>query len=69
METLQDGYNIIRADRISDNNFTKFKNITIYNLDSNFNFIKRIDSKEAIIKNKKWVLENAKILDNANQRC
>lgn len=62
METLQDGYNIIRADTISNNDFTKLKNITIYSLDSKFNFTKRIDSKSAIIKNKEWILESAKVL-------
>lgn len=63
METLPDGFNIIRSDRIAGNNFNNLKNMTIYNLDLNFNFIKRIDSKSANIENKKWVLENAKILD------
>lgn len=67
METLSNGYNIIRADKILDNNFSKLNNVTIYNLDINFNFIKRIDSKSANIKNKSWFLENAKFLNN-NER-
>lgn len=64
MESLQGSYNIIRADMVSDNNFKKISNITIYNLDSNFNLVKRIDSKEAIIKNKNWVLNQTKIMEN-----
>lgn len=69
METLENGLNIIKADTVSNNDFTKLKNITIYNLDLNFRFIKRIDSKVANISNKNWTLENAKILfsnDNSN---
>jgi len=64
MENLPNGFNIIKADKILDNNFQKIKNLTIYNLDDNFNFIKRIDSLNANIKNKNWELEGVKILDN-----
>ena len=39
----------------------KLENITITELDENFNLIKTIVSKEAIIKNKIWNLNNAKI--------
>ncbi len=39
----------------------KLENITITELDENFNLIKTIVSEEAIIKNKIWNLNNAKI--------
>ena len=67
METLPNSYNIIRADTISNNNFSKLKNVTIYNLDQNFNFISRSDSKQVLIKNKNWILEDAKILSDNNK--
>ncbi len=38
MENTNYGFNIIRADTISDNNFSKLKNVIIYNLDQDFNF-------------------------------
>ena len=63
METLPNGFNIIRADKIIDNNFSKLNNVTIYILDSEFNFLKRIDSNVVNVKNQFWLLENAKILD------
>ena len=62
IEGLSNGYNIIRADKIINNDFKNLNNVTIYNLDMNFNFLKRIDSKTAQIKNKNWNLENSKIL-------
>ncbi len=67
VENLPSGYNIIRADKISDNNFSKLKNVTIYNLDENFNFLKRLDSKQVLIENKNWSLENTKILSANSQ--
>ena len=64
MESSFDKYNIVRADRILSNDFTKLNNVTIYNLDQNFNFIKRYDSKNVFINEKKWILKNTKILIN-----
>ena len=58
MEKDLNEYKIIRADRIADNDFSKFYNSTIYYLDLNFNFIKRLDSKLIFINKKKWILEN-----------
>ena len=66
MENLDKGYNIIRADKISNNNFFELKNITIYNLDTNFNFIKRIDGKSAYVDDKNWILQNTNIMDSVN---
>lgn len=66
MENLPNGYNFIKADKIKKNDFSRLDNLTIYNLDSNFNFIKRIDSENAIIKNKNWTLEKAKIFSDSN---
>jgi lipopolysaccharide export system permease protein len=63
METLPGGFNIIRADKIVDNNFSKLNNVTIYMLDNEFNFLKRLDSKVVYVKNKQWLLEKVKILD------
>ena len=62
MENVPSGFNIIRADTILNNNFSKLKNVTIYSLDKNFNFLNRSDSKEVRINNKDWLLEGAKIL-------
>ena len=70
MENLPNGFNIIKADKILNNDFQKIKNVTIYNLDDKFNFIQRIDVENVKIKNKNWELQGAKILmgkDNANQ--
>ena len=65
MENTNNGFNIIRADTISDNNFSKLKNVTIYNLDQDFNFLKRMDTKEVSINDKKWFLEDAKIITSS----
>lgn len=62
MEDLPEGYNIIRTDKISDNDFSILNNVTIYNLDKNFNFQKRYDSKRVVIDNKNWLLEDTKVL-------
>jgi len=64
MEILPNEYNIVRADNISNNNFSKLSNVTIYNLDKNFNFLKRTDSQIAKISNKNWNLENSIIVSN-----
>jgi len=61
MENSIDGYNIIRADKIESNDFAKLTNVTIYNLDQNFNFIKRLDSKKVLINQKKWSLIDTQI--------
>jgi lipopolysaccharide export system permease protein len=57
-------YSIVRADKILSNDFTKLNNVTIYNLDQNFNFIKRYDIKNVLINEKEWILKNTKILIN-----
>ena len=67
VENLNDGFNIIRADKISDNSFSILKNITIYNLNKDFSFLKRIDSREALIKNKNWNLDEVYIFNNNNK--
>ena len=67
VENLNNSFNIIRADKISNNNFSDLKNVTIYNLDKNFNFLKRIDSKEAKIKNKSWNLSDVLIFNSSNK--
>lgn len=61
MENTSDGYNIIRADQIENNNFKILNNVTIYNLDQGFNFIRRYDSEKIIINQKKWSMINAQI--------
>ena len=67
MEILPDEYNIVRADTISNNDFSKLSNVTIYNLDKNFNFVKRTDAQVAKISHKSWNLENSNIIsDNEN---
>ena len=61
MENTANGYNIIRADRIQKNNFKILNNVTIYNLDQDFNFIRRYDSEKVTINQKKWSLAEAQI--------
>ena len=53
--------NIIRAAYLENE---KLVNITIFELDKNNNFIKRIDAKSADISTLKWSLNNVKIIDN-----
>ena len=68
MEKNEENYKIIRADKIVDNDFSKFYNSTIYTLDADFNFLNRYDSKLVFINKKEWILENTKLLngnDNA----
>jgi len=71
MEKNDKNYKIIRADKIVDNDFSKFYNSTIYTLDTDFNFLNRYDSKLVFINKKEWILENTKILsgnDNAQKK-
>jgi len=71
MEKNDDNYKIIRADKIVDNDFSKFYNATIYTLDTDFNFLSRYDSKLVFINKKEWILENTKLLsgnDNAQKK-
>ena len=71
MEKNEQNYKIIRADKIVDNDFSKFYNSTIYTLDRDFNFINRYDSKLVFINKKKWILENTKLLsgnDNVQKK-
>ena len=69
MEKNEESYKIIRADKIVDNDFSKFYNSTIYTLDTDFNFLNRYDSKLVFINKKEWILENTKILSgNDNEQ-
>ena len=71
MEKNQEIFKIIRADKIIDNDFSKFYNSTIYTLDADFNFVNRYDSKLVFINKKEWILENTKLLsdnDNAQKK-
>ena len=63
MEKNENNYKIIRADKIVDNDFSKFYNSTIYTLDADFNFLNRYDSKLVFINKKEWILENTKLLN------
>ena len=66
VESAESGFKIIRADKISNNDFSKLKNVTIYNLDKKFNFTKRYDAENAIINNQNWSLRNVKILSGTD---
>ena len=69
MEKNKENYKIIRADKIADNDFSKFYNSTIYILDTDFNFLNRYDSKLIFINKKEWILENTKVLSvNENEQ-
>ena len=58
---IKEKNNIIRAGYLENE---KLVNITIFQLDKNNSFIKRIDAKSADISTLKWSLKNVKILDN-----
>jgi len=62
MEKNEENYKIIRADKIVDNDFSKFYNSTIYTFDKEFNLLNRYDSKLIFINKKEWILENTKVL-------
>lgn len=66
MENVNNNYRIIRADKIINNDFSKLYNSTIYELDDQFNFLKRYDSKLIFINKKNWILEDVNILDKKN---
>ena len=66
MEKNKENYNIVRADKIGDDNFLKMQNATIYQLDKEFNFIQRLDIKEILVKEKIWILNDSYILDHKN---
>ena len=61
MENTTSGYNIIRADKIEKNNFNILNNVTIYNLDQGFNFVKRYDSEKITINQKRWSLNKTQV--------
>ena len=61
MEDTISGYNIIHANEIASNDFSKLNNVTIYNLDQEFNFIRRYDSKKVSINKKEWLLSETQI--------
>ena len=51
---------IIRSENLKNNSLI---NLTIYEFDNNYNFIKRIESEIAEIISKDWKLKNSKIID------
>ena len=53
--------NIIRASKLQGNNLI---NLTIYEFDSNQDFVKRIEAKSADISSLKWKLKQIKIIDS-----
>jgi len=61
MENTTSGYNIIRADKIEKNNFNILNNVTIYNLDQGFSFVKRYDSEKITINQKRWSLNKTQV--------
>ena len=54
--------NIIRASNLQGNNLI---NLTIYEFDSNQDFVKRIEAESADISSLKWKLKQIKVIDNA----
>ena len=52
--------NIIKASSLNENNLV---NLTIYQFDLDYNFIKRIESESANIISQNWLLKNVNILD------
>ena len=58
--------NIIRIEKINKD-FSTINQVTIYNYDLSNNFIKRIDAKEGVIKDKNWQLNKVYIV-TANKK-
>ncbi len=52
--------NIIRASYLKSKNLIE---VTIYEYDKSYNFLKRIEAKSADITNENWILKNAKIVN------
>ena len=57
-ENTNYGYRIISADKTRNE---ILENITIFNLDKNYNLIEKINSKNADVSKKEWILFNVKI--------
>ena len=55
---------IIRSSHLENN---KIMNLTIYEFDSNNNFVKRIEAKSADISSVNWKLKDARIIDKDGQ--
>ena len=54
-ENVDNGHRVISSDESRDN---VLKNVTIFNLDNNFNLINKINSKTADISESKWTLND-----------
>lgn len=62
-ESLEDGQRIISA----ENDIPKWlKELTIYNLDQNFNLKEKIYAEKAFIENNEWVLNDVKVITLVN---
>ena len=59
-EKTSNSYNIIRASNLSGSDLI---NLSIYEFDSENNFMKRIDAKSADISTFNWVLNGARVVD------
>ena len=57
-ENIKNGYRIISADKTRNE---ILENITIFNLDKNYNLVGKIHSDSADASKKEWVLSNVKI--------
>ena len=53
-----DGYTLVTAGRLSENETQTFKNISFFNFDQNDRFLSRVDAKRAILKKGAWHLKN-----------
>ncbi len=66
-ENNENNHIIIRADKTSDQDFKILKNITIYKVAKNNLFLERLDSEEAKIEEKQWILKNTYISKDEKQ--
>ena len=58
---------IIRTDKVTDDNFSKFQNVTIYEFSKRYQFNNRVDSKEVLVINNKWNFNAAKVTNKENE--
>ena len=64
LEKKNNDINLIRAEKVNDNNFSKFYNVSIYLFNDEFNLSKRIDAANAIIENKNWLTKKVRIYED-----
>jgi len=61
LEKNNNDINMIRAEKVTDQSFSEFYNISMYFFDKDFSLTERIDSEKVNIKENNWITTNSKI--------